>query len=208
MNPQTQWQKLAEPYFPETQVEQIFNYLKRQYRLPTRHYHNLNHISDILQKFKSANSEVENPAIIEFAIWFHDVIYNPLSKKNEFKSAERASKYLAKSTLPHEQIQLIHGLIEATEKHIPLEDYPDSQLFLDLDLSILGSPSEQYFQYTQQVRREYFHVPKILYQRGRAKALQSFLERERIFYTDEMREKYELKARENIQKEMRNMEKK
>ena len=55
---------------------------------------------------------------------------------------------------------LVEEYIKATIKHTMGESVdPDLALFLDLDLSILGSPSSLYEIYSKQIRKEYKHVP-------------------------------------------------
>ena len=59
----------------------------------------------------------------------------------------------------------------------------DLQLFFDLDLSILGSSEAAYARYTSATRHEYIHYPLEQYLRGRLAVLQSFTQRETLFFT-------------------------
>ena len=45
------------------------------------------------------------------------------------------------------------------------------KLFLDLDLSVLGWPSDEYLDYAQRVRFEYKHYPDDQFVSGRIKVL-------------------------------------
>ncbi|MGE4514074.1 MAG: hypothetical protein AB7E26_09720, partial [Chryseobacterium sp.] len=72
-------------------------------------------------------------------------------------------------------------------------------------LSILGSESEIYVSYTQKIRKEYSIYPDLLYRPGRKKVLEHFLKSESIFKTEYFKEKYELRARENILSEIESL---
>ena len=52
------------------------------------------------------------------------------------------------------------------------------------------------------IRKEYEWVEKEFYKQERTKVLQKFLERDRIYFTKEIFDKYEKQARENIQFEI------
>ena len=89
----------------------------------------------------------------------------------------------------------------ATKKHAACDD-TDTNYFTDADLSVLGQGWYVYSNYYRQVRKEYALYPDIIYIPGRKKVLQHFLQMERIFKTDHFFNKFELQARENIQKEL------
>jgi predicted metal-dependent HD superfamily phosphohydrolase len=93
-------------------------------------------------------------------------------------------------------------MILATKTHNSAGLNSDGKLFLDLDLSILGADKPGYQAYSRAIRREYSFVPEPLYRNGRQKILQNFLAREFIYLTNVCREKFELQARENIQREI------
>jgi predicted metal-dependent HD superfamily phosphohydrolase len=69
-------------------------------------------------------------------------------------------------------------------------------------LKILSKEWKEYEVYFKQIRKEYKIYPDMLYNPGRKKALQHFLENEFIFQTETFRTKYEKQARENIQREI------
>jgi predicted metal-dependent HD superfamily phosphohydrolase len=81
----------------------------------------------------------------------------------------------------------------------------DGRLFLDLDLEILGADEKIYGEYKKAIRREYSFVPFFLYRRERRRILENFLSREFLYFTEEMREKCERRARRNIAKEIKEL---
>lgn len=55
--------------------------LQQAYTEPQRHYHTLSHISALLEQLDQATTAVlpeEGRHAVEAAIWFHDVVYDPV----------------------------------------------------------------------------------------------------------------------------------
>lgn len=80
------------------------------------------------------------------------------------------------------------------------------QLFLDLDVSILAAPDEDYNTYAKQIRKEYSSFSWEEYRKGRMEVMTAFLQRERIFLTDHFNATYEQQARSNIQRELKSLQ--
>ena len=176
--------------------------LVRAYAAPERHYHNLAHIEAMLDLMRSYENALSDPAAVEAAIWFHDVIYDTRRHDNEEKSAELAASRLA-GLLSPDRIALIAGMIRATAGHQVPEELDeagrlDCVLFLDTDLSILGSTPDLFAVYEEAVRREYGWVPEALWREGRRKVLQGFLDRPAIYTSPQFRASHEAAARANL----------
>ena len=56
-------------------AEKEFNSLRTMYSKPHRFYHNMDHVKSCLTEFDSARQMVQQPNLVEFAIWYHDAIY-------------------------------------------------------------------------------------------------------------------------------------
>ncbi len=134
-----------------------------------------------------------------YAIFYHDFVYNSTRKDNELKSAEFAVKILPATTSINKE--LVFDLIMVTKTHQP-KNTEDENWIIDFDLKILSKDWEDYKTYYQQIRKEYKIYPDFLYNPGRKKALEHFLEHEFIYQTDEFRKAFEQQARQNIQKEI------
>jgi predicted metal-dependent HD superfamily phosphohydrolase len=150
----------------------------------------------------SVKASIRDHDGLKFAIWFHDAIYRTRRKDNEERSAELASQSLQQLGVPVETKDLVCGMILATKDHLAAGSSDDLKLFLDLDLSILGSDGEVYQRYSEAIRREYWWVPSSVYREGRRAVLASFLNRESIYYTEEISRRYEQQARRNIEHEI------
>jgi predicted metal-dependent HD superfamily phosphohydrolase len=92
----------------------------------------------------------------------------------------------------------VKRLILATKSHHAADEDADAHVLLDADLAVLGAPAEEYARYAAAIRREYAWVPEEDYRCGRARVLQRFLDRPRIFQLDRMHERYDVTARRNL----------
>lgn len=166
-----------------------------------RQYHNLSHLYSVLARLDESEHLTQKKDEIEFALWFHDAIYDPLSKSNEPDSADWAHDFLEENGVSEMTKELVHRLIMATaHSYVPLND--DEKLIVDIDLTILGISKAQYAQFESGVRGEYQQVPSSVYAKGRKAVLMEFLQRERIYSTDFFYEAFEKQARENLQSEL------
>ena len=194
-----QWDNLVLAFTSHTTIkEEIFQALKEKYLEEGRFYHNLSHVKSLLTLFESLEDKIQGHQVIQFSIWFHDAIYDSKRNDNEAKSANLASKMMNRFQVNQETIILVRDLILATKDHDGKNLSYDAKLFLDMDLAILGSNEEIYKEYSSAIRKEYAWVSASAYQEGRQKVLKSFIERDRIFFTDEMQARYERQARKNI----------
>ncbi|WP_019011569.1 HD domain-containing protein [Deinococcus aquatilis] len=158
-----------------------------------RAYHNAQHVRAVLHALDSR--QVLTPTLA-LAIWGHDLIYDPRQHDNEQRSADVFDGWLAEQGAPADLRDDIHALILATRHAAPAATRAEA-LLIDADLSILGADAGVFAAYDTAIRREYKHVPGLLYRMGRKKILRGFLEREQIFTTPEFAE-LEGQARANL----------
>ncbi|MBD8080922.1 hypothetical protein IC610_00640 [Chryseobacterium sp. GCR10] len=197
--------KISERYCSDKKlVEELWTAIKKQYSTRSRHYHNLEHLENIFSELEEVKTEIIDFDILAFSVFYHDVIYKATTKDNEEKSAEFAVSSLKKMKLSETQLEKISEQILATKKHEFSRD-EDTNYLIDADLSILGAERDVYKYYIENIRKEYSVYPDFLYKPGRKKAMQHFLEFAFIFKTEYLRDKYEMKARENIKWEIENL---
>ena len=186
-------------------IQEIFTDIARAYSSADRHYHNLTHILQVLQIIDQMRPHAENPAALEFAAWFHDIIYDSKAKDNEEKSAAYAINILTSLKITPSTIEQVAKIILATKTHQATENDIDNYILLDADLSILGASSSEYHIYNQAIRKEYSWLSEAEYRLGRIQVLQKFIKRERIYFTDQIFEAREIQARQNIQTEIESL---
>ena len=199
----TRWHRLTTPLVPDAaRREAAFQELAAAYQAPTRHYHTLQHIAALLNRVEAA--DLQDPAVVQLAVWFHDAVYNALKHDNEARSADLARAFLKDSALAPERQQRVAFLIERTADHTQPQPPDDADLlyFLDADLSILGAPEAAYWAYARQVRQEYRLVPDLLYRPGRRKVLAKMLAAPVLFRTPALRAELDAAARRNLQLEL------
>jgi predicted metal-dependent HD superfamily phosphohydrolase len=197
------WRRLAGSVTAdETLAGALFEEIVTAYSSPVRHYHRLPHIRQVLDTLTRVLHQATHPEVLQWAAWFHDVIYDPRAADNEERSATYAEQVLARLHVPEKTIAAVRTLILATKTHQHPGDDFDCRLFLDADLAILGTPEDQYNAYAQAIRREYAWVPEPDYRKGRANVLRGFLQRPRIYFTDRLFAEREQQARCNLEREI------
>lgn len=185
-------------------TENLWLEIEQNYSEKGRYYHNLQHIENMYSELELCKQMVSDWDTILFSLFYHDIIYDPVAKDNEEQSAKKAVYNLTVINYPIEKIDRCKNQILATKTHALTPDN-DTCLFTDADLSILGAKWTYYKTYYQQIRKEYAIYPDIIYNPGRKKVLEHFLDMDFIFKTTYFRDKYELKAKENILKELREL---
>ncbi len=206
--------KLAESItegLPEQPTNTILSDLEVRYAEPQRHHHDGEHIEDLFGLLNLYRAHVKDPRTVGWAMLTHDAIYNPKAPSGE---NEELSAQLAESTLPSilriARVVKVARYTRATAGHISHDSDPDLDFFLDADLAILGAPPPRYDRYSQDIRREYVHVPSSLYSPARFDILQGLTIRAEstgLYRTELFRGLYEIQAQENIARECDQLQK-
>ncbi len=173
-----------------------FNYSKKN-----RYYHNLTHLSNLLEELGSVKDNIADFETILFTLFYHDIIYNSLKSDNEEKSTVLAAKRMQQIGVNQSMISKCVDQIKATKSHSVSDNF-DTNYFTDADLSVLGSSWNTYQTYYKNVRKEYSIYPTFLYKRGRKKVLKHFLNMDRLYKTKYFFDKLELNAKQNLTKEL------
>ncbi len=171
------------------------------YQEPHRHYHTMAHVDACLSLVAEAPLEPADRVVMELAVWFHDVIYEPQASNNELRSAQMATDWMQRVGLDGHQ--RVAALIEMTAGHIvAATDSAEIQLFHDVDLAILGSVPDEYSAYADQIRAEYSWMTDLEYRKGRCGVLETFLARDTIFALAPYQNAFERVARSNLSDEL------
>lgn len=181
-------------------ISSLWENINKHYSEAHRAYHNKTHLIELFKYFDLYKDNLDNPDIVAFSIFYHDIIYNIWKKDNEEKSADFAIKELFKIELSSIILAEINQQILATKTHQANNN--DTKWLVDFDLAILGKSSEVYKNYAKLIRKEYKLVPNFMYKKGRKKVLQHFIDKPFIYATDEFRSLYENQAKENLTNEL------
>jgi predicted metal-dependent HD superfamily phosphohydrolase len=168
-----------------------------EYGASDRFYHTLQHLGECLDLFEEAIGLAERPGEVALALWFHDAVYDTRRSNNESRSADWAEGVLLKSGGSSESATRVRQLIMAT-RHAESPAPGDAALLVDIDLAILGAPPTRFEEYEIQIHREYHWVPDLVFRPTRARILQGFLERDRIYSTTPFAARLEAAARANL----------
>lgn len=187
-------------YVTPEQATSLWEELEACYHEAGRHYHTLTHLEHVLNELLPHKHSFTSWYTLVFAVAYHDAVYNALKSNNEEKSAVLATKRLTEINFPERERNRCVEFILATKKHLPADE--ETNLFTDADLSILGAEPETYRRYTQQIRKEYSMYPDFLYNPGRKKVLQHFLNMNGIYKTESFHMRYEERAKVNLETEL------
>ena len=180
-----------------TPDEALFGRLLDAYREPQRHYHTLQHLSECIALLEPALPLAEQPGEVEFALWFHDAVYEIGRHDNELQSAHWAKRAALALRANLASAARIDALVMATQ-HAVEPATRDAQLLVDVDLCILGASPDRFDQYEVQVRAEYADVPDEDFRPRRRALLETFLARPVLYGTPHFRALREAPARSNL----------
>lgn len=196
-----------------------FNFVEsllHQYGEPHRKFHTAEHLRHLfmgLRDFKAFYDKQENQGVeldldlMNWCICFHDWIYTPGDPDNEEKSADLSFGYLVR--FGYARLDSVHQIILATKDHevvvapeISTHVGFHKALMLDLDLSGLGIPRDEYARTSGELKEEYSSVFTFkVFDEGRRKWDKEMLARKSIFSLPYFRDKYEAQARDNLLRE-------
>jgi predicted metal-dependent HD superfamily phosphohydrolase len=178
----------------ETKLSKILG----AYSAPDRHYHNMEHLDEVLLLWKRL---APPDPILGLALLYHDVVYKSRANDNESQSADWACRDLSPVC---SEVELVEQLILDTRHQAPdhLSGLDRRSLLgrwiVDIDLAVLGASQARFDRYCLDVRKEYWWVPGIFYRQKRREVLGQFLNRHCIYLNPAMRDLFEVPARENL----------
>ncbi|MBR9860043.1 hypothetical protein GYB22_04725 [bacterium] len=182
-------------------IDELWRDLQKSYSDKDRHYHTLDHIKALCELFMEYRQIPHKHNLLLLSVFYHDVVYQPLKKENEFQSAKFAEKVMKRMNMNAPQIRTVVQQILATADHKKTAE-SDTNFLIDLDLSILGAQPKVYEEYRHNIRKEYHQVPQFIFNRGRRKVLNGFLKKSRIYIHKPIYERFEEQARKNIKTEL------
>lgn len=192
------WSALSRILFEEDPIK-TFKIIKNAYE--TRAYHNLDHVIYCQAKYSEYLKHVDAipDALVDVAIWFHDIVYFPGASNNEEQSFAFFNKFLGHN-LNMEAREDIRRLILCT-KHKWMPGNENEAIIMDVDMAILAEEPDGFNEYESNVRSEYLHLyDPSEYNMYRKAFMQELLSQQSIFNTHYFHDKYEALARNNLSK--------
>lgn len=173
---------------------------------PQRHYHTLDHLSDVLARATELTAYAHDPDTVALAAWFHDAVYRPDRSENEERSADLARRALTEAGVPADRTSEVVRLVRLTVTHDPPPGDADGEVLCDADLAVLAGDPASYAAYAAAVREEYAFVPDPDFRSRRAAILRRLLDLPRLFRTQYGQEHWERTARRNLMTELELLE--
>jgi predicted metal-dependent HD superfamily phosphohydrolase len=185
-------------WWPDRLNDDLRSRLEEAYGGSGRGYHDRLHLREVLEQVDALMAP-DDPAreTVLLAAWFHDAVHDGRPDDEE-RSAALAEESLAGSGLATE----VGRLVRMTATHRPGAHDHAGQVLSDADLAILAAPPDRYASYVRGVRAEYAHVPDPDFTVGRAAVLRDLLRKPTLFHTRAARERWEERARSNVQREL------
>lgn len=167
----------------------------QRYGEPHRAYHDAAHVGLLWLRHLMHEGDAGDRDFA-LAILFHDVVYDPLARDNEARSAAMLGSLVPGDT------SWAQRAILATADHLAYAD-TDCRItrLLDLDLTPLAESPEVFARNTRYLRQEYAGVSESAWRTGRRAVLQRFAAAEPLFRT-RLGGIYEASARANLQAEI------
>jgi predicted metal-dependent HD superfamily phosphohydrolase len=184
-----------------TAPDGVYEELLARYAEPGRRYHTARHLEECFAELAGVRAEAARLGEVELALWFHDAIYDTRRPDNEQRSADWARAVTAAAGLDSSVGERVASLIMAT-RHNAVPRDPDARVLVDVDLAILAAPPLRFDEYERAIRDEYRWIPASIFRRKRRAILQRFLERPQLFNTPSIRERYEQRARTNLERSL------
>ncbi|WP_435188347.1 HD domain-containing protein [Streptomyces sp. bgisy126] len=175
---------------------------------PQRRYHTVDHLRAVLDRvdeLTDQGGEGGELELVRLAAWFHDAVYRPDRSENEERSALLAEKALAEAGLTPHEVAEVARLVRLTVTHDPAVGDLNGETLCDADLAVLASDPDTYAGYAAAVREEYGFVPDDAFREGRAAVLRHLLDLPRLFRTPYGAAVWEEKARENVERELKEL---
>ena len=176
--------------------------LLSRWREPHRHYHDAQHLADVLAAVDDLAADAADVPAVRLAAWFHDAVYEGRPGDDEQRSADLARQVLTELGVPPQRSDRVADLVRITLHHDPAPGDADGAVLCDADLAILAADADRYARYVKAVRAEYQHVPEPMFRSGRAMVLKALEAMPRLYRTAAARQRWEGAARANLAREL------
>jgi predicted metal-dependent HD superfamily phosphohydrolase len=175
--------------------------LIRRWQEEHRHYHDVRHLTQMLEAVEAVSPQGPTPAVV-LAAWFHDAVYTGIAGQDERASADLAVTELGAIELSSDLVSEVERLVLLTIGHQPEPDDVAGNVLIDADLSILGQAPGRYQIYLRGVRLEHQNLADREFGLARAGVVRALLAAERLFGTPAGQRLWLNQARHNLVDEL------
>jgi predicted metal-dependent HD superfamily phosphohydrolase len=179
-----------------------------------RAYHTWEHVAGLLEKLSGFSNLSTRSDIIVVSVFWHDVVYRTQnqdgSPRPDYENVRDSGELFRQYTLLNKSdSDAVHDLIMATANHLQARAEKqyyagfagDLDLFLDLDLSSLAAPWEEFVEALARIRSEFSWAPEIVFCTIQLQILEKFAKEDvRLYRRAETSEKWRDAARANLKR--------
>jgi predicted metal-dependent HD superfamily phosphohydrolase len=176
--------------------------LVRRYGDPSRRYHDLRHLTTVLDAVDVLSGEAGDHRLVLLAAWYHDAVYDIGSGDNEARSAELAERSLPAAGVSRLDVAEVSRLVRLTATHDPRGADGNGAVLCDADLSVLAGSDDEYAAYRAAVRAEYGQFSDEEFRTGRTAVVEELLRRPTLYHTAHGVASWEAAARANLADEL------
>lgn len=198
----------------ETTLELVlpkFEFFSRFYTEEHRAYHNFDHIKQMLDLLQVTQNEfgarftLADTAFIKTFIWWHDIIYDPSRKDNEWTSAELFEMCtLEGGGATDYKTRIYDAIMDSRHLVKPMNNEKWSLFCLDLDLSAMID-KVTFTKNRDLIRKEFSRQSDLEFYKGRQKFFELLYAKPKTFYNPyniPLFTNGEKSVRSNIQQEL------
>lgn len=176
-------------------------------------YHNPLHIMHIFDFALKNDLDLESWEVL--SLFYHDVIYRPLSKNNEKNSVNFMLSLLSDCEISMEHLIKASYGIYKTALHLENDVEEEFIRIMDLDLASFSYDTDIFIENVNNIEKEYFRpnsssfksIPEEEFLLKRKDFLNKMKSKKSIFRSSYFINKYENKAQENLKFALENIEK-
>ncbi|MEP7764556.1 hypothetical protein [Sanguibacter sp. 25GB23B1] len=199
---------------PVAEIQQVGNSLLDRWSEPSRVYHTVRHLADVLSRVDELAEETHEPDLVRLAAWYHGAIFSAASGaayaahggEDEVASAALAREELLGLGVPDRDAERVTSLVTALVRHKSIPQDFDCAVLCDADMGILATEPQRYKAYLEDIRKEYEHIPVRDYLTARHRILTKLLNRKAL-YVSPLGTAWEEAARQNLGAEASRIEK-
>jgi|SRR5450631_392273 predicted metal-dependent HD superfamily phosphohydrolase len=187
-----------------------------------RAYHTWEHVAGLFDGLSEFSDLSTRTDIIAMSTFWHDVVYRTQncdgSPRQDYENVRDSAELFRQYTLLNQtDADAVYDLIMATASHVHAtaekQHYAgfsgDFDLFLDLDLSSLASPWEDFAADFARIRSEFSSLPEIVFYSRQMQILENFVREDvRLYRRAETSRKWRDAARANLKRCVADLNKK
>jgi predicted metal-dependent HD superfamily phosphohydrolase len=187
-----------------------------------RAYHTWEHVAGLLEKLSEFSDLSTRSDIIAVSVFWHDVVYRTQnqdgSPRPDYENVRDSGALFRQYTLLNKSdADAVHDLIMATsnhlqaraEKHYYVGFAGDLDLFLDLDLSSLALPWDEFVDDLARIRTEFSWAPEVVFCSIQLQILDNYAKDDvRLYRRAETSRKWRDAARANLNRCITELQKK